>query len=368
MDRMTLKKTTGETPSPFWDSFVLPLLRYKRMTYTIVGVTVAVALLYCLVIPNQYTSTATILPSAGNDQFSELKDLAAGSLGELGLGSMMQAQENSSALYPKVLTSRLISENILRRDYEFSDGTEMKTMALEEYVDAGNIDRSVAALANLVRIDVDRRTGVISLSATTEHPELSAAVVHAYLDELENYNINYRQSKARDNEQFVAARLNEVKTELNQAEEALSAFQNKNLNYMSSSDPGLQEQLARLQRDVTVKEGVFLVLTKKHELAKVEAVKDIPIVQVLDRGSVPLVKTSPRRSLYMIGAFFGSLFFAILLSLWMDLSVKRRFRASLERIVTSPEIKMNRVESRLIRRATRLVDAFERSGETHNQS
>ena len=124
MDRMTLKKTSGEAPSPFWDSFVLPLLRYRQMTYTVVGVTVAVALLYCLIIPNQYTSTATILPTSANDQLSELKDLAAGSLGELGLGSMMQAQENSSALYPRVLTSRLISENVLRRSYEFTDGDE----------------------------------------------------------------------------------------------------------------------------------------------------------------------------------------------------------------------------------------------------
>ncbi|MEW6411341.1 MAG: GNVR domain-containing protein [Candidatus Zixiibacteriota bacterium] len=368
MDRMTLKKISGEAPSPFWDSFVLPLLRYRQMTYTVVGVTVAVALLYCLIIPNQYTSTATILPTSANDQLSELKDLAAGSLGELGLGSMMQAQENSSALYPRVLTSRLISENVLRRSYEFTDGDEEISMTLEDYVDAGNIDRNITALSGLVGIDVDRRTGVISLSVTTEYPKLSAAVVHAYLDELEDYNINYRQSKARDNEQFVATRLDEVKTELKQAEETLSAFQYKNMNYMNASDPQLQQELARLQRDVTVKEGVFLALTKKHELAKVEAAKDVPIVQVLDRGSVPLVKSSPRRSLYMMGALFGSLFFSILLSLWLDLSAKRRFRASLERVITAPELKMNRLESKLVSRASRLADVLDRSGETLNKN
>lgn len=363
MDRITLRKAATEETSPFWDSFVRPLLTYRRTTYLIVGVSMLVTLVYCVLISNVYTSTATILASGDRDYLSELKDVAVGSLGELGLGSVMQATENSSALYPSVLASRLISERVLAREFRFScDGRPM-SLSLEEYIDAGNRDRALAALPEIVQIDTDRRTGVISLSVTTRYPELSAAVVHAYLDELENYNLHLHQSKARDNERFLANRLTEVAVSLSQAEEELRAFRDKNRNYITSGDPTLQNELQRLQRHVAVEEAVFLALTKEHELAKVEAVKDIPVVRVLDRGSVPMVKSAPRRSVYLAGVLFASTFLGVILSLWFDLSRKRRVRTHFKTIVNSPEITFNGIESQVIDRATRLVNVLSRRRE-----
>jgi hypothetical protein len=66
----------------------------------------------------------------------------------------------------------------------------------------------------------------------------------------------------------------------------------------------------------------------------------------------------------MIGALFGSVFFALMLSLWMDLSVRRRFRANLETVVKSPDLKMNRIESRLVDSASRITGVFRRQEET----
>lgn len=359
MEGITMRRSTGEKSSPFWNSFILPILRYKRMTYVIVATSTILTLVYCLIIPNQYTSVATILPSGGNDQLSELKDLAGGSLAELGLGSLMQASENSSAIYPKILSSRLISEQILDQIFVFTHKGEAKSMTLFDYTEAENKDKALLKLDEIVGIDLDRRTGFITLSATTTYQELSAKVVHSYLDHLENYNLNYRQSKAQESERFIASRLYEARKDLGNAESELETFRKKNLNYMTSQDPALQKELSRIQREVTVKEAIFLTLTKKHEIAKLESVKDVPIVQVLDQGSVPIIKSSPRRSLYMIAAFFGSLFMSVLLSLWFDISVKRGFRTNLERVIQSPGIEMGRIESRIATKATWLASLLD---------
>ena len=359
MEGITMRRSAGENSSPFWNSFILPILRYKRMTYIIVTTSTILTLAYCLIIPNQYTSVATILPSGGNDQLSELKDLAGGSLSELGLGSLMQASENSSAIYPKILSSRLISEQILDQTFAFTHKGEAKSMTLFDYTKAENKDKALLKLDEIVGIDLDRRTGFITLSATTTYPELSAKVVHSYLDHLENYNLNYRQSKAKENERFIASCLNEAMKDLSNAESELETFRKKNLNYMTSQDPALQKELSRIQREVTVKEGIFLTLTKKHEIAKLESVKDVPIVQVLDQGSVPIIKSSPRRSLYMLAAFIGSLFMSILLSLWFDISVKRDFRTNLERVIESPGIEMGRIESKIATKATWLASLLD---------
>ena len=359
MEGITMRRSAGENSSPFWNSFILPILRYKRMTYVIVTTSTILTLGYCLIIPNQYTSVATILPSGGNGQLSELKDLAGGSLSELGLGSLMQGSENSSAIYPKILSSRLISEQMLKQTFAFTHKGETKSMTLFQYTEAENEDKAVLKLNEIIGINLDRRTGFITLSATTTYPELSAKVVHSYLDHLENYNLNHRQSKAKENERFIGSRLNEAKRDLSKAEGELETFRKKNLNYMTSQDPALQKELAQIQREVTVKEAIFLTLTKKHEIAKLESVKDVPIVQVLDQGSVPIIKSSPRRSLYMIAAFIGSLFMSILLSLCFDLSVKRGFSTNLERVIQSPGIEMGRIESKIATKATWLVSLLD---------
>ncbi len=363
MDKVVLRGAAEEGAAPFWSSIIMPILKYRRVSYTIVGVTVLVTLVYCLLIPNQYTSTATILPTSGSDQLSELKEMAAGSLGEMGLGSMLQAKENSSALYPKVISSRLITEKILNRDFRFNHDGQAYAMTLMDYLESENIDLAQRKLASMTGVGVDRKTGVISLSFTSRYPELSAGVVHAYLEELDDYNKNYRQSKAKDNEKFIAERLEDVKNELIKAENNLSAFQDQNLNYSVSGDPELRRELNKLQREMTIKETVYLTLTKQYELAKVEAVKDLPVVQVLDRGSIPLIKSAPRRSMYMMGAFFGSVFFSVILSLWLSLAVKRRVRKNIDLVLSSEEIKINRFESKIISQANRLAKLMDHKQE-----
>jgi uncharacterized protein involved in exopolysaccharide biosynthesis len=360
MDRMTLKTAPIDKPSRFWESFVLPILKYKRMTYIIVSGTVVVTLAICLIIKNQYTSTASILPTGTSGIASGLKDLAAGSLGDLGLGASNEASENSSALFPNVLESRLISEKILNRPCSFDHDSKPMTLTLYDYIDQPNLDKAIKSLDKLVEITTDKRTGVISLSVTTIYPEFSAEIVHAYLEELDDYNIHSRQSAASENEKFTTKRLLEIKSELGVAEDSLRSFKQSNMNYMVSSDPGLQLELSRLQREVDLEAALYLTLSQQNEMAKVDAVKDIPVVQVLDRGAVPLEKSSPHRSLYLLGAFIGSIFFSILLSLWLDLSMKRGVNRDLRRIASIPGIHMNKFESRIAQRLVRIANIMDK--------
>jgi uncharacterized protein involved in exopolysaccharide biosynthesis len=366
MDRLTIKAAAEDGSSQFWEAFLLPILKHKKIIYSIVLCSLLMTLVVCLLMKNKYTSTATILPSSSASLSSELKDLAAGSLGELGLGAT-PSLENVSALYPDILTSRLISERVLARHYSFNQKNKPKSMTLEDYIDAPNRDRAVRTLPRIVRIGCDKKTGVLTISVTTKYPEFSAAIVHAYLEELENYNINHRQSAASENEKFTSRRLKEIRAELAVAEDTLSSFQESNLNYMVSNDPELQMELARLQREIDIKASLYLTMAQQNELARIGAAKDVPVVQVLDRGSVPLEKSSPRRSLYLAAALMGSLTLAILAVLWIEISVKRGLDKNMKRILSSPSVRMNKLESGIARRLTRLADVFQ-SSESHGES
>ena len=358
MDRLTLKGAPGNKPSHLLEMVLLPALRYKRVIYVVVASSILVTLAACLIIKNKYTSTATILPSSPASLTSELKDLAAGSLGELGLGAS-PSLENVSALYPSILVSRMIAERIIKREYAFEHKSKMMNTTLEEYIDAANLDRAIRALGKIVRIDSDRKTGVVSISVTTTYPGLSAAVAHAYLEELDNFNVNHRQSTASENEKFTSRRLGEIRVELGHAEDTLKTFKESNLNFMISNDPGLQLELSRLQREVDIKSALYLTMAQQNELARIEAAKDIPVIQVLDQGSVPLVKSSPRRSLYLAGSLVVSFIFSIFLVIWLDLFARRDVGRDIKNVLSSPSVKMNRIESRIADRFSRLAEAIQ---------
>ena len=76
------------------------LKRKKLIARTIFGVMIITAIVV-LLIPNQYRSTASILPSGPVDKMSELKMLA-------GFNQNSNMGENSSLLFPSILLSQTI--------------------------------------------------------------------------------------------------------------------------------------------------------------------------------------------------------------------------------------------------------------------
>ena len=78
--------------------------------------------------------------------------------------------------------------------------------------------------------------------------------------------------------------------------------------------PLLGVQYADLYRRARVQEVVFETLTKEYELAKVQEVKEIPTVKVLDSPNIPDKKSFPPRLLIM---FLGTVFALAMASAWV---------------------------------------------------
>ncbi|MCK4225204.1 MAG: hypothetical protein KAX39_08480 [candidate division Zixibacteria bacterium] len=300
-------------------SLLQSLVKKRSWIYLLVGVTVLATVILCLFLPNQYTATAVILPSGGTaDKFGGLKefaDLAGGfSFASAGLNL-----ENSSYLYPDILRSRLLSEAVVNKVYHYPQGRKTKSQNLFGYFKVKKMDNAIEALAQTTDFDMNRKTGIITISVTTTNRYLSAAIANEYINQLEKYNLDTRKSKAKENEKFISQRLKEVKEELKQAEDNLEVFQLKNRNFNTASSPELAMELARLEREVEIKSKVFLTLTQQYELARVEAKKDIPIVQVLDYATPPEEKAGPNRKALVLTSFLLSSFLGIAIVLSLEL-------------------------------------------------
>ena len=282
------------------------LVKRRRWIYFLVGVTVLATLIFCLFVPNRYTAKALILPSGGTpNSLGGLREFA-GLLGDSPLASADLGLEQSSYLYPDILRSRLISEAVINKVYQYPQRGKNKSQNLFDYFKAKKMDHAIKALARITCFEMDRKTGVITISAITKNRHLSAALANEYINQLEEYNLDTRRSKAKENEKFISQRLEELKAELRQAEDNLEAFQLKNRNFNTATSPELATELFRLEREVEIKSRVFLTLTQQYELARVETKKDVPIVQVLDYAKPPDEKSAPNRELLLMTGFLLS--------------------------------------------------------------
>jgi len=269
------------------------LVRRRKPIAIAFAVVLLPTLVILLLLPNRYESTASILPSQSPDKLQQLRDVA-------GISLSSPSEEGSSELYPVILRSRLIKDDVLAKEYAFTANDETKAITFPEYFDQTNRDKLYAALDNITTVSFDKKTGVVSLGVETRHPELSQLTLQQYIVALETYNLHSRKSKARENEKYLARELALLKSELLQSQDSLRAFQEQNRTWNENAHPWVLSELARLKRDLAVKDQSFLFLSQEYESAKLKAQMDIPIVQILDEPSLPIQKSGPYRLFILI--------------------------------------------------------------------
>lgn len=301
-----------------FDPFTLlrMLLERRRL---IVLPTIAAFLISCaavLLISNKFTSTASIMPSgsAGGD-LADLKSLA-------GLGSSGSVQEASSELFPTILQSQAVTEVVMAGSYP--TGRAGDHLSLADYFDQEDPDRLREALLDITSISTDKRTGVIRVGVETEWPVFSQAILEEYLRQLELYNRKERRSEARERAQYLTEQIARRQQELQAAEDSLAEYQLVNRNWVQSSDPIINRDIARLQRSVQTKTATYSYLVKELEVARLDVQKDTPITRILDGPSLPTQKSSPKRSIIvlLVTAVVGLVSVAIVLGslLWQHLA------------------------------------------------
>jgi uncharacterized protein involved in exopolysaccharide biosynthesis len=101
-------------------------------------------------------------------------------------------------------------------------------------------------------------------------------------------------TNASEQRKWIETRLKQVEQDLRNSEEQLKDFREKNRRVLDSPELLLQQQ--RLARAVEINSTLFIELKKQYELAKIEEIKNIPIVNVLDPARAPVRKAGPKRA------------------------------------------------------------------------
>ncbi len=234
------------------------LVRRKMMIIRITAAAALAAVIYSLTMPNIYSATARLLPpqKEGGGGLSALLGQAGGLAGLAGVSGL----GGSSDLYLGILKSRSVADAVIKK------------LNLKAEFKAKTDDAARLTLAQVVKTQAGK-DGIITITADSKKPEMAARLANTMVQELQNRSVQLNLTKAGTERQFLEKRLEVVKADLKQAEEALKAFsiKNKTLKVDAQASATI-EGIARLKAEIVSKE-VQLSALRSHQTDESPEVK-----------------------------------------------------------------------------------------------
>lgn len=264
------------------------VLRY-RGTVIAIGILLAAVVVVATVLrPRTYTAGASFTPQASRSPAGAFGGLAAQ------LGVVVPGNDNQSpAFYADLLRTRTILDVLVDMPVAFEwQGEQVRgTFTSLTLPDGGTrIQRQAAAaqaLSKAMDVNVAPRTGVVGVEVTTRYPQLSVLLADSALGRLNAFNVETRRSQAAAQRQFLEGRLQAVGGELQRAEDAVREFNQRNRGDLRNA-PDLQIQRERLERTVTLRSDVYRDLAQALEQAKLDEIRDTPLITVIQSARMPL--------------------------------------------------------------------------------
>ncbi len=275
-------------------NILLPMSReWKRILLISCAVGI-MALGVNFLLPKSYRSTATLLPDTERSRLGTLSQFA----GLASLAGVSVSGNDVPRLYPAILSSETILQGVVERKYQTQKFPQ--PVSLIEYFEinepspAENLDKAVTSLKQSMAVDLDAKTNIVTLSVSLPEPQLAADVLNAAIAELDTFLRTKKITSASEQRKWIEDRLKQVEQDLRNAEDALRNFREKNRRVIDS--PTLVLQQERLAREVQVESTMYVELKKQYELAKIEEIKNLSVVNVLDEGRAPVKKDKPHRA------------------------------------------------------------------------
>jgi len=348
---------TDNTPSPSNSEdeidlrdLIIPIWRNRKQILLIATVCGILGGIVGFQTPATYTASSTFLP-----QTAQAGGGLSGSLG--GLASLAGINLSTGAtgggeipptMYAKVLASEPFKKRLLDatiwvdgdtisyRDYlqsqtssgfglgtikEYTIGLPGKILgALSE--DKKDGDESTAgglqalsddeyklhnALAGKVTIETDKKEGVVSITVVESDPTVAAEVAKVTEEVLQDWIIEHKIKNAKAQYDFIEKQFDAKQKEFFSIQDQLAGYMDRNQNVLQAS---YLTRLERLQAEFDLVNTVYSELAKQKEQAAIQLSKDTPTFSILDPVKVPKEKTGPKKSIYVLGAFFVGLIFS----------------------------------------------------------
>ncbi len=348
----------GEISINFGEIF-RTLKSYRILIATCAVLFAALGAIYSLTLPNEYSSTAKLLPeldAKSGGASGGLKSIAGLAGIDLGGGST-SGEAIRPDLYPNIVQSAPLLQEVLKAKIYSTKHKKWQTVLdfLSEKQDSAPIDLgedpkeedvlsdvkldkvpSAALSADLMKLnkkeqaainklrssvvlEIDKKSGVISLTTKLTNPVAAANITSLIQHYLTKYVTDYRTQKARQELSFLEKRLSESRARYDQALFTLSAYRDQNMNLFLNV---AKDREKKLQYEVDMAYNLYTTISGQYEESKVKLHRETPVFKVLEPAQVAVQKDGPKRSLITIGFMFVGIFFSLIYVFFKTVNLK----------------------------------------------
>ena len=283
----------------------------RRTVFPIILAFFLTSVIYAVLTPNKYTSTASFLPSgAGGGPFGFTTGW---------LPSVLEnttSNEISSFLFPEILKSRSVILKVAKEPFDSILVEKTGKKNLQEFKGWKRDNDIINGFTADSDVFYSFEKGIVKFKYTSKYPYLSYFIMKTWIDKLHWYLENKLETEARRNYEYLQGRQASAKKNLEEAEDSLATFIKTHRNY--DSDPITNLEYKRLSVIVQTRRDIFTYISQQLESERLNMVKSLPTIKLLDPPDIPQIKSSPKRSLIVIFALFLSIIISIIVLILKD--------------------------------------------------
>ncbi|ANU57703.1 Wzz/FepE/Etk N-terminal domain-containing protein [Bacteroides caecimuris] len=314
----------------------------RKKIYKAAGIGLIIGVIVAISIPKQYTVEVTLSPEMGNNKGGGLSGLAASFL-----GSGVSMGDGTDALNAS-LSADIVSSTPFLLELSAMDipVTKNEVMTLNTYLDEesspwwsyviglpgmviggvkslfteedeitfdktsqGIIELSkketekIETLKEKITASVDKKTSMTSVTATFQDSKVAAVVADSVVKKLQEYIIDYRTSKFKEDCLYLEKLFKERQQEY-------YAAQKKYADYMDSHDniilQSVRTEQERLQNDMSLAYQVYSQVASQLQVARAKVQEEKPVFAVVEPAVVPLEPSGTSRKVYVLAFIFLS--------------------------------------------------------------
>lgn len=295
-----------------FNDLVLILWRGKYLIIACTFLAIIFGVIYALTATEIFSTSSHFIVKTGGKNNNNLSQLAA--MAGVNIGNSKDA--DPSDFLDKVIQDKDFISVLLEKKWFFKNDTLPLEKIFKIKADTTLPNWEYIFLMTKVEkirkgkvffLRKDAKTGLLTLSTFAPDPKLAYDLNIFILNYLSDYIRNSIKTQAKEKRIFIEERIRETKLALERSEDALAQFRGSNL--MASSPQVLIEE-ARLLRQVTMNQEIYIQFQKQYELARIEELDDQTLIMVVMKPEIPIFRSKPKRVkivavFLLIGITFG---------------------------------------------------------------
>ena len=204
-------------------------------------------------------------------------------------------------LVPFLWTKNKISSLIQKKDTLVVPGKNGKRF---DYFRLNAITDEVKTMvSSAIKCTYSKTTDVVTITVTDQDPLVCALLADSAMMHLQDFIINYRTKKAKNDYEYYKDLTEKAKREYDSARIEYSTFVDKHSNAHRSS---YQTEQMALESEMTVKQQLYNIMTTRMEEAQAKIQENTPAFTTLKCATVPVKPAGPKRLMFVIAMLFLS--------------------------------------------------------------